>query len=702
MYSLAIAEKPELAKAIVDALGGASNTATARQDGYYDCGKIRVTYCFGHMLALLDPEDYDDKYKKWSLDHLPIVHIPWRKKPIEKSETQLNKILGLLPGSSEVLHAGDPDEEGQLLVDEILQLADYNKPVKRLLINDNSPVLVKRALENMRDNADFAGMSAAAEARSVGDQLYGYNLTRLYTLHARQKGFDGVLSVGRVQTVVLGMVVRRCRENGQHKKAFFYQVDGQFTLGALSFAARYQAAETDPKDDSGRLNDKDHAEALAKACTGVAATVRSVETKIKTESPPLPYNLLKLQTDASRKYGMKPSHVLEVTQTLREKHKLITYNRSDTQYLNPEHHALATGVLAAIGKTAPLLQKACAAADPSIMSKAFDAAKVTIHHGIIPQETVADFAALSTDEAKIYLLIARSYIAQFFPKHEYEATEVDLVVEGNTFKCRSRVPAIQGWRDLYRNDTDNEELETDKDDLSISLNSLKKNETGMCIDAQAEQKETKPRPLFTMATLLTGLTRVAPDIKDPELRRAMVEKDKAKSGEHGGIGTPATRHSIIEGLFERNFMIEKGSSVISTPTADQFYDALPDRAKYPDMTAIWHEQQKEIAAGKGEVMAFVDNLMAYIGDEIERVNREGLPTLNIKVHPCPQCKKALRRKKGPKGPFWGCTGYEEGCKFSCEDRGGLPQLTPAGGKAAALQKALAAKAAASKSTSTTK
>jgi len=703
MYSLAIAEKPELAKAIVDALGGASNMASARQDGYYDCGDIRVTNCYGHMLELLAPEDYDPKYQKWSLDHLPIVHVPWRKKPIEKSESQLNKILALLPDSKEVLHAGDPDEEGQLLVDEILQYAGYSKPVRRLLINDNTPALVKRALENMRDNAEFSGISASAEARSVGDQLYGFNMSRLYTLHAQKKGYDGTLTVGRVQTVVLGMVVRRTRENGLHKKSYFYTVEGQFTFGALTFPARYQSCEEDPRDDKRRLIDKDFAESLAEACTGAAAVIKTVETKKSAEHPPLPYNLLKLQTDASRAFGMKPSEVLEITQTLRDRHKLITYNRSDTQYLNPEHHAFAPAVLGAISETAPHLAAMCNTADPAIKSRAFDADKVTVHHGIIPTETTVDFSSLTEKEGKIYTMIARAYIAQFFPKHEFERTEVELTVNGKMFKCSSKVTTRPGWKELVQGDGADEEGEGDGDggDLAISLKDLKEIDTGLCSDARVEQRTTKPRPLYTMATLLTALTRVAPDIKDPDLRRAMIEKDKAKSGEHGGIGTPATRHTIIEGLFERGFCAEKeagkGTNIIATPTAEQFYDALPDRAKFPDMTAIWHEQQKEIAAGSGDVLSFVEGLMSYLTDEINRVNREGLPTLNIKVHPCPQCKRPLRKIRGAKGPFWSCSGYAEGsCKFTCNDRAGVPQLTPAavaGGKAAAVAKALAAQAA---------
>ena len=298
---LFIAEKPDLAKAIVEGLGGGS-----RKNGYFDCGKDYVTWCFGHMLQLLDPEDYDERYAKWNMADLPLQFIPWRKKPGHDKQEQLDIILKLLKQAESVVHAGDPDEEGQLLVDEILAYAGSTLPVKRVLINDNNTQVVRKALDSLRDNREFAGLSAAAEARSVGDQLYGYNMTRAYTLAARQAGYQGVISVGRVQTPILGLVVRRDRANEAHRKAFYYLVTGRFDIEGVTFPARYQIAEGDPVDEKGRLSDGEHAQAIADAAKGQAARVLSAETRKKEQSPPLPYNLLKLQTDASRKFGMKP------------------------------------------------------------------------------------------------------------------------------------------------------------------------------------------------------------------------------------------------------------------------------------------------------------------------------------------------------------------------------------------------------------
>jgi len=654
--------------AIVEGLGGGS-----RKSGYFDCGNDYVTWCFGHMLQLLDPEDYDSKYSRWSINDLPLQFIPWRKKPGHDKQEQLDIIINLLNRADSVVNAGDPDEEGQLLVDEILAYAGSRLPVKRVLINDNNTKVVRKALDNLRDNRDFAGLSAAAEARSVGDQLYGYNMTRAYTLAARIVGYQGVISVGRVQTPILGLVVRRDRANEAHQKAFYYLVTGRFDIEGVSFPARYQIAEGDPVDEKGRLSDSQHAQAIADAAKGQAARVLSAETRKKEQPPPLPYNLLKLQTDASRKFGMKPDQVKDITQSLREKHRLITYNRSDCEYLSDEQHGDAPGVLSAIATTAPLLKALADRADPAIKGRAFDSSKVSAHHAIIPTEATADLSALSDGEQKIYLLIARAYVAQFWPNHQYDQADVMVEAGGHRFAVRSNVTTRAGWLALYKNDVGNEDLEGDENDVAVDIRALQEGQEGLCTDAEAARTETKPPPLYTMATLLQDLTRVAKYIRDDRLRKLLIEKDKGKEGEHGGIGTPATRDSIIATLFERGYLAEKGKAIVSTATGRELYDTLPDTAKYPDMTALWHEQQKGIQAGQGDTVSFVLELMQYITGEVDRVKRDGI---GIKVDrpPCPACGKPLHRvrKKDKDEYFWGCSGYAEGCRYSCDDKDGKP------------------------------
>lgn len=679
MMRLFIAEKPELARAIVEALGGGK-----KENGCYLCGSDVVTWCFGHMLELLEPGEYDARYEKWSLEDLPFSFVPWRKKPIARGETQFKRILMLLKDADRVVHAGDPDAEGQLLVDEILAYASCTKPVQRILINDNTPAAVQKSLQTLQDNAIFAGLSAAAEARQIGDQLYGFNMTRLYTLKARHQGYTGgTLSVGRVQTPVLGLVVRRDRENAGHKKAFFYTVTGQFQVGDQCFPAVYVPAAnrspvvSDTVDEKNRLLDPAQAQAIADTAAKVAAVILNAKTEIKALPAPLPYNLLKLQTDAARLHRMKPDYVKDITQTLREKHRLITYNRSDCQYLPEDHHANASTVLAVIAQTCPDLREAASKSDPAIKGRAFDSSKITAHHAIVPTASAADFDHLSKDEQIIYTLIARAYIAQFYPPYEYEQTIVRVQVAGREFLCRTHVAQNPGWKVLFQRDENTKEEEAsgeEQNEVCQSLRDLRVDQSGICSAAAVAKGETKPKALYTLATLLTDLTRVAQYIRDERLRKLLIQKDQDKAGEHGGIGTPATRDAVISTLFERGFLVEqrygKALQVVSTDAGRDFYDTLPDQAKFPDMTALWHEQQIEIERGEREIGQFVQELGAYITNEVGRVKRDGLD-LKTTFHACPTCGKAMLQRTGAKGAFWGCSGYPD-CRKTLQDSDGKP------------------------------
>lgn len=667
MRRLFIAEKPELAEAICAGLG---NKTGSKSDGYYTCGNDIVTWCYGHMLRLSDPEEYDQKYSKWNLDDLPFSFIPWQKMISDDKQKQVKIIFNLVNSVDAVVNAGDPDDEGQLLVDELLEFCGNTKPVYRVLINDFNLKLVQKALANIRPNSEFQYMSAAAEARSVGDQLYGYNMTRGYTLKARSSGFDGVLSVGRVQTPILGLVVRRCREFKAHKQAFYYNVSARFDITGCQFNGRYQIIDTDQVDDKKRLISAEQAQKIVDDVKGKQAKVISAKTTQKETPPVLPYNLLKLQADASRKYGYKPDKVKEITQALREKHQLITYNRSDCEYLSDEQHEDAPGVLAAILETAPIFAQVIQKADPVIKSRAFNSSKVSAHHAIIPTEGTADFSRLSEAEQRIYLLIARAYIAQFFPNMKYDETEIYIECEQHKFKTVSNVVTDLGWKKLYKNDADNDDIKENDEAESVDLRQVQNNSFGVCIDASSEKKATKPQPLYTIATLLKDLTRVAKYVRDPELKKILVEKDKGKEGENGGIGTPATRDSIIAGLLNRGFIVEEGKNLIASEVGEKLYDALPDSAKFPDMTAIWHDQQKTLK-NKDDVVNFVRGLMEFISTEIEAVKNSSLSV--VKQHECPGCKMYYLKRITPKGKdaFWACSDRDN-CGYTAPDAGGLP------------------------------
>jgi len=269
------------------------------------------------------------------------------------------------------------------------------------------------------------------------------------------------------------------------------------------------------------------------AVKGQPATVTSANTEDKEAAAPLPYNLLNLQADASRKFGFSPDKTLKLTQSLREKHRLITYNRSDCEYLSDEHHDDAPAVLAAIAQTAPVLAKAAQSGDPAIKSRAFNSKNVSAHHAIIPTENTADLAKLSDDEGKLYLLIARAYIAQFWPKHAYRETTIDLEVSGYAFRTTSRVTTLDGWKKLYARDTDNDEVHQDDADSTDNLEWVTTTTPLTCEEATSEKKQTKPPARYTMATLLKDLARVAKYVTDPKIRQLLLAKDQEKKGEHG-------------------------------------------------------------------------------------------------------------------------------------------------------------------------
>ena len=682
---LFIAEKPELAKAICTGLGG----GFVSKDGYYQ-HPIKfdvITWCFGHMLTLQDPDELDPKFEKWVMADLPIPPMLPAPRKVPKDKAKQVKIIKELVGkATTIVNAGDPDEEGQLLIDELLRYFGNKKPVMRVLINDNTPAVVQKSLANLRPNNEFEHLGWIAESRMIADQLFGYNLTRAYSLSEQSKTGNKVTwHIGRVQTPILGLVVRRDREHANHKKSFYYVLQGDFVVNGVTFTAKYQPKDTDPIDDKGRLIDKIFAQNLANLLSGKQAKILVAATTAKAQSAPLPYNLIKLQGDASRLYGISAKDTDKITQSLREKHHLITYNRSDCQYLSDEQFNDVGAVLNGIMGTLPKSQNVCQNADTNQKGRAFDSSKMSAHHAIIPTQTQGDWDSLSTDEQNIYKLITRSYIAQFYPPYEYDETKIvlDVVVDNipYQFAATAHFDKSLGWKHLYKNDPNNEEITSDKDTQLTDLRSLTSSMSGQSGNIVSCECETKPKPLYTEQTLLKDLTQVAKYVKDPSLAKILKDKDKDKQGEHGGIGTPATRATIMDNLFSRGYLTHKGKSIISTDKGKALYDLLDDVVRYPDMTAIWHDQQKQIKT-EADMQAFVHDVAnTTIYPVISRLQQGYvLPTPEELSNnpPCPKCRRPLKRQlsKYKKGEYyWSCTGWQEQdnpCQHTMKDQGGTP------------------------------
>lgn len=379
--------------------------------------------------------------------------------------------------------------------------------------------------------------------------------------------------------------------------------------------------------------------------------------------------------DAARQFNYKPDQVMQITQDLREKYKLITYNGTDCQYLNEEQHTDAPGVLLAIAQTATQYSGLIDVADADIKSRAFNNKNVSAHHAIIPTEAIADIDELTEPQRNIYLLIAKVYIAQFYPKHQYRDTLVSITCEDHRFGVRSKTTTNDGWRTLFNQQDNTDEDQPDGDDnvLDNDLSVLKNGDNGYCDQASVFDKETKPQPLYTMATLLSDLTRVAKYIKNPKIKKLLIEKDKEKKGEHGGIGTSRTRDQIIKKLFDIGFLSEKGKKIISTDIGKQFHGLLPEIATRPHMTALWHEQQSAIEQDKYTADDFIDNLMKFITQQVDKVKNEGL-SIKVETIDCPECKEGhLKKRKGSKGIFWACSAYPE-CNFTVPNKAGKPDF----------------------------
>ena len=598
---LYIAEKPSLGRAIAEVLPGPMQ----RGDGFIkvangDC----VSWCIGHLLEQAEPHVYDPEYKAWRMQHLPIVPEQWKLKPKPDTKKQLAILKKLVAEADSLVHAGDPDREGQLLVDQVIAYfkvsAKRRAQVERLLINDMNPAAVQRALGKLDKNTDYVPLSASALARSRADWLYGINMTRAYTIQGRKVGYDGVLSVGRVQTPVLGLVVRRCEEIDNFVSKPFYEVLAHLiTEKSETFTATWQPSEACQPymDESGRVLVKKLAQNVVERITDKPASIEKYERKNKKQMQPLPYSLSILQIDAARRFGMNAQAALSVCQALYEKHKLITYPRSDCRYLPEEHYAQSGAVLDAIKSNDVLLGKKVDGADRKIKTSAWNDKKVSAHHAIIPTTRKMDLQRLSKQEQQIYALVARQYLAQFYPLHEYADTRVEVLIEGGVFVANAKTVLVPGWKVLF-------ESEKGKQAEEKTLPVLKKGQSLHCKKGELLEKNTTPPPYFTDATLLAAMTGIARFVSSKDIRKILKDTD--------GLGTEATRAGIIELLFRRGFLVRQGKQIHATDAGRGLVLSLPEVATQPDMTAHWEATLDAISQREATYDDFMQPLQSRL------------------------------------------------------------------------------------------
>ncbi|NCO71174.1 MULTISPECIES: DNA topoisomerase III [Shewanella] len=624
---LYIAEKPSLGRAIADVLPKPHK----KGDGFItaangDC----VSWCIGHLLEQAEPDAYDDAFKSWKLEHLPIVPQTWKLMPKTKTRSQLTVLRKLVKQASAIINAGDPDREGQLLVDEVIAYlgvkGDKLNQVQRLLISDLNPQAVKRALGQLRSNREFIPLSTSALARSRADWLYGMNMTRAYTIQGRKVGYQGVLSVGRVQTPLLGLVVRRDDEIANFKPKSFYEVLAHLvTDQQQTFTAKWQPSEACQPymDEDGRVLAKGLAENVVARINGKPAQVTKIEAKDKRQNPPLPYSLSALQIDAAKRFGLSAKEVLDTCQSLYERHKLITYPRSDSRYLPKEQHALAPKVLDAVLKGAAALVDGCEAPNAKLKSKAWDDSKVDAHHAIIPTEKVANLSSLSSNEAKLYQHVARQYLAQFYPAYMYAETAVEVTIAGGLFTTKARQDKSLGWKQLYKrattvnqasSDSSSTSSDDDNDDTVQSLPPLVKGQILQCERGELLEKMTQAPKHFTDATLLGAMTGISRYVTNSDIKKILKETD--------GLGTEATRAGIIELLFKRGYLVRQGKSILATPVGVGLIRSLPESATTPDMTALWENSLDAISQKRLKYDAFMQPLLSQLDNLITQASSQ--------------------------------------------------------------------------------
>ena len=620
---LVIAEKPEVAKSIA----GAMLKNIERHDGYITGQngdrKWAVTSAFGHLLRHAYPGEIDSAYKERRLDTLPLYFRNWPVIPGNKEEDKyktdrLNVIGKLLREAEYVIHAGDPDDEGQLLIDEITDFWKYSGKVLRVLINDNMPDNIRKEFSRLKDNSEFVSMGRAARARSMADICFGINESRLAEIKLKRP----TLSVGRVQTPTLGLVVSRDRAIDDHVAVRHYELTVPCTgNGFENIPFEWKPSEKYLKSiDSRIVTDRGFVEGLADVVDGNEYRVKTVES-IKTTNPPLPYNLTVLQEDMNKRYGYSASQTQEITQSLRAK-RAITYNRSDSQYLKEEHYEEAPELFNTI-LDGTLTEKY--GLDFAIHSKCFNDGSVTAHHGIIPQCNNINVNSLTAQEKNVYMAIVMRY-AQQFMRPEKRKVSVSSFTQGycgftENFEYRVETVTDKGFTESEGK----KDAKAPKKEKAYIPEGLW---IGRISGREIASEDTKPPARYTEGSLIKDMSSVAKYVTDPEIKEILLRKDAEKRGENGSIGTVATRAFIIQSLIKRGFLENKGKEIRSTRLGKEFYDVLPESISGVDITARWWTMQEDIISGKEKDInvimdSVVENFNRHKDDAYENAEVKG-------------------------------------------------------------------------------
>ncbi|EHD22964.1 MULTISPECIES: DNA topoisomerase III [Brenneria] len=641
---LYLCEKPSQGKDIGAILG-----ATQRKQGYLAGPGVIVTWAVGHLLEQAQPETYGEQYgNPWRESVLPIVPTQWKMTVKKDTADQFAVVRSLLKQVDSVVIATDADREGEVIARELLEYCHFTGAVQRLWLSALDEASIRQALANKLPGEKTAALYHAGMARARADWMTGMNLTRLYTLKAREQGYGEVLSIGRVQTPALALVVNRDREIASFVSKPHWQVQAMLQKEGINFPANWVPA-ANYCDEEKRCIQQNVAQAVLQLCqqTG-SALILDLGTERKKESAPLAFDLGTLQQVCSRQWGMSANQVLSIAQSLYETHKATTYPRTDCGYLPTSMREEIPQVFNAITRTDPTLSATVAKLDTGFVSRIWNDKKITAHHGIIPTKQPFDLSKLSADELRVYQLIRQHYLAQFLPFHEVDVTEATFNIGGQLFRTRGKVEIVAGWKALFQHEG-SESKENDDDEARLPT--LVKGQSCAVAGAELKTLQTKPPAHFTDGTLIAAMKNAAAFVSDPQLKKILKE--------NAGLGTEATRAAILETLFKRGYLEKKGKFLFSTPIAGELIDALPAALTNPGMTALWEQALDEIAQGQMTLETFMSRQAQWTGHLVEKGKTQAVKFTAPPSPPCPVCGGAMRRRAGKKGSgaFWGCINY---------------------------------------------
>lgn len=581
-----ITEKPSVAKDIAAILG-----ADHRFDGFFEGNGYRITWTFGHLCMLKEPNDYTDSWKRWSLGSLPMIPERFGIKLIEDPgiKKQFSVIERLIAEADEVINCGDAGQEGELIQRWVMQKANCRKPVRRLWISSLTDESIREGFNDLKPQADFNRLYFAGLSRAIGDWILGMNATRLYTL--KYANNQGVLSIGRVQTPTLALIVNR-----QHEIENFVPED-YWEVKTLYRNVLFSA-------EKGRYKSEQAANEVMEAIKGTPLTITDIATKRGKEAPPRLFDLTSLQVECNRKFSFSADETLKLIQSLYEK-KVTTYPRVDTTYLSEDIYPKIGVIMQAMTPYVQLTAPVLATKIPK-SKKVFDNSKVTDHHAIIPTNVDPRRAALSPDEKRVYDLVAKRFIAAFYPDCEFSQTTVNAEVGQVAFKATGKQIVKPGWRDVYARDAANDtsdEAATQDDNAQQVMPDFVKGESGPH-EPTLLKKATQPPKPYTEGTLLRAMETAGKFVDDEELREAMKEN---------GIGRPSTRAAIIETLFKRRYIRKERKSLVATPAGVALIATINEELlKSAKLTGLWENKLRRIERGDYSAEAFIDELKQLI------------------------------------------------------------------------------------------